>query len=230
MVSPQSGPWIAGRHVQHSPLSRPHSPGRGPKGKDSFTADFEQLTFRRVINTLSSPSAELTDRARRSRPTATGRLPCKAPSAARSGDFDDSTVLGEAIGGISQTVRDGERVRNQQRVAVATKFDQPMAIFEGWVRLDGTMTGPRATVHESGLFPVEIAIPLTELQGSRTHDSLLPPTFTREIPTGFIDEPRPKPPPDPVDQAPLPRNPFAPKSIEHQGSPSTHGANEEGIH
>ncbi|WP_438269173.1 scabin-related ADP-ribosyltransferase [Mycobacterium simiae] len=181
-----------GAMSQHSPLSRP---GRGTKGTDSFTANFEQLTFRRVINTLSSPSAELTEglaeTTDRNKQTST-----QGALGGRGGDFDDGTVLGEAIFGTNRTSRDGERVRNQERVAVATKFTQPMAIFDGWVRLDGTMTGPKATVHESGLFPVEIAIPLTELQGSRTHDSSLPPSFTRSVPTGFIDAPRPKPPRD----------------------------------
>ncbi|MEC4764349.1 NUDIX domain-containing protein, partial [Mycobacterium sherrisii] len=177
---------------QHSPLSRP---GHGTKGADSFTADFEQLTFRRVINTLSSPSAELTEGLAETTDR-NKQISTQGALGGRGGDFDDGAVLGEAIFGTNRTSRDGDRVRNQERVAVATKFTQPMAIFDGWVRLDGTMAGPKATVHESGLFPVEIAIPLTELQGSRTHDASLPPSFTRSVPTGFIDEPRPKPPRD----------------------------------
>jgi hypothetical protein len=58
------------------------------------------------------------------------------------------------------------------------------------VRIDGTMTGSKATVHESGLFPIEIAIPLSELLGSRTHDDVLPPTFDRLNPAGFVNIPQ----------------------------------------
>ncbi|BBX39881.1 WXG100-like domain-containing protein [Mycobacterium simiae] len=201
--------------TQHSPLTRTQLSGRGSKAKAALTADFERLTFRRVINTLSSPSTEITQG--KASTTDRGRqTSVQGALGGRGGEVEGSKVLGEVIAGVNRTVRDGERVRDQERVAVATKFDQPMAIFEGWVRIDGTMTGSKATVHESGLFPVEIAIPLTELQGSRQHDSVLPPTFTRDAPTGFIDHPRNKPAAEsaqpaaePVRQVPEPVQPAA---------------------
>ena len=202
--------------TQHSPLTRTKLSGPNSKTKVSFTADIEQLTYKRTIKTLSSPSMEITEGSA-STTERNGQVSVQGALGGRGGDVNGGSVLGEAMAGATETVRDSERVRDQQRVAVGTKFDQPMAIFEGWVRLDGTMTGSKSTVHESGLFPVEIAIPLTELQGSRTHDFKLPPTFTRDSQSGFIDEPRPKPPRDPVDQAPQPKNPFTPKSIGHRG-------------
>ena len=202
--------------TQHSPLTRTKLSGPNSKTKVSFTADIEQLTYKRTIKTLSSPSMEITEGSA-STTERNRQVSVQGALGGKGGDVNGGSVLGEAMAGATETVRDSERVRDQQRVAVGTKFDQPMAVFEGWVRLDGTMTGSKSTVHESGLFPVEIAIPLTELQGSRTHDFKLPPTFTRESQTGFIDEPRPKPPRDPVDQAPQPKNPFAPKSIGHKG-------------
>ncbi len=177
--------------TQHSPLTRTELSGPGSSTKASLTADIEQLTFRRVIDPLSSPSFELTEGSE-STITSNRQISEHAALGGR-GDVAGGSVLGEVIGGVSQTVRDGDRVRNQERVVAATKFQQPMAVFEGWVRLDATMTGSKSTVHESGLFPVEIAIPLTELQGSRTHDDRLPPTFTRDQPQGFVDHPRPKP-------------------------------------
>ncbi len=182
--------------TQHSPLTLTELSGPRSSTKASLTADIERLTFQRMINTtLSSPSSEMTTG------SATTINHNKQTSLAgavggRAGDVEDSTVFFEALGGVNITVRDGDRVRNQERVVVATKFDQPMAIFGGWVRLDATLTGSMATVHESGLFPVEIAIPLSELQGSRTHDAERPPTFTRDNPTGFVHEP-------PVKDAPL---------------------------
>ncbi len=202
--------------TQHSPLTRTKLSGPNSKTKVSFTADIEQLTYKRTIKTLSSPSMEITEGSA-STTERNGQVSAIGALGGRGGDVNGGSVLGEAMAGATETVRDSERVRDQQRVAVGTKFDQPMAIFEGWVRLDGTMTGSKSTVHESGLFPVEIAIPLTELQGSRTHDFKLPPTFTRDSQTGFIDEPRPKPPRDPVDQAPRSKNPLAPKTIGHKG-------------
>ncbi|WP_254902300.1 hypothetical protein [Mycobacterium simiae] len=192
--------------TQHSPLAH--------RGADAFTADLEKLTFRRVINTLSSPSAELTEGSavtvERNRQTSV-----QAAAGGRGDHINDSTVLGEAIAGTNRTRRNGERVRNQHRVAVTTKFDQPMAVFDGWVRIDGTMRGSKATVHESGLFPVEIAIPLSELQGSRQHDSHLPPTFTRDQPTGFIEQP-PKSS-DITGEAPLRTAPPASEPTRQQG-------------
>src|ERR1700743_2738613 len=139
----------------------------------------------------------------------------------RGGDVFDSTILGEAIGGGNQSVRDNDRQRDQERVAVATKFEQPMAIFEGWVRIDGTMTGSKATVHESGLFPVEIAIPLTELQGAREHQEDLPPTFTRDFTTGFVDDPTRTPAPPSVRNTPvIPEVEGPPASPVHVPSPT----------
>ncbi|MFP1155241.1 hypothetical protein ACK280_24655 [Mycobacterium sherrisii] len=198
--------------TQHSPLAH--------RGTDAFTADIEKLTFRRVINTLSSPSAELTEGSavtvERNRQTS-----LQAAAGGRGDHINDSTVLGEAIGGTNRTRRDGERVRNQHRVAVTTKFDQPMAVFDGWVRIDGTIRGSKATVHESGLFPVEVAIPLSELQGSRQHDSHLPPTFTRNQPTGFIEQP-PKPS-NTTGKAPLPTAPPASQPTKHPGGEAPKG-------
>ncbi|WP_044506242.1 hypothetical protein, partial [Mycobacterium simiae] len=192
--------------TQHSPLAH--------RGTDAFTADIEKLTFRRVINTLSSPSAELTEGSavtvERNRQTS-----LQAAAGGRGDHINDSTVLGEAIGGTNRTKRVGERVRNQHRVAVTTKFDQPMAVFDGWVRIDGTIRGSKATVHESGHFPVEVAIPLSELQGSRQHDSHLPPTFTRDQPTGFVEQP-PKSS-ETTGKASLPTAPPASQPTEHQG-------------
>jgi hypothetical protein len=181
---------------QQSPfMVHMESSGLGPSTKVMFTADFEQLTYRRVINALASPSAEITEgltitNTENRQPSLQGAL------GGRFGQVAGAPVLVDLIAGVNRTVRDGDRSRNQQRVAVATKFEQTLAIFDGWVRLDGTMVGSKATVHESGLFPIEIAIPLTELQGSRVHDSPLPPTFTRAFPMGFVDEPRSTPPPD----------------------------------
>ncbi|MYS24571.1 hypothetical protein GTW78_31800 [Streptomyces sp. SID4948] len=201
--------------TQHSPLIRTELSGPGSSTKTSLTADIERLTFRRVITPLSSPSTEVTQGSATTT-TRNRQFGEQAALGGRGGDVAGGPVLGEVIGGVTKTLRDGDRVRNQERVVVATKFDQPMAIFDGWVRLDGTMTGSKSTVHESGLFPVEIAIPLTELQGSRDHDSVLPPTFTRDHPTGFVDEPRPKPAPDPVDLT-RPANPDTRTGFGHQG-------------
>ena len=202
--------------TQHSPLTRTKLSGPNSKTKVSFTADIEQLTYKRTIKTLSSPSMEITEGSA-STTERNRQVSAQGALGGRGGDVNGSSVLGEVIAGGTETVRDSERVRDQQRVAVGTKFDQPMAIFEGWVRLDGTMTGSKSTVHESGLFPVEIAIPLTELQGSRTHDLSCRPPSPATSQSGFIDEPRPKPPRDAVDQAPQPKNPFAPKAIGHKG-------------
>ena len=157
--------------TQHSPLTRTQLSGPGSSTKVSMTADIEELTFRRVIDPLSSPSFEVTEGSD-STITRNRQISEQVALGGRGGDVAGSPVLGEVIGGASKTVRDGDRVRNRERVAVATKFDQPMAVFEGWVRLDATMTGSKATVHESGLFPVEIAIPLSELQGSRARGRL----------------------------------------------------------
>jgi hypothetical protein len=208
--------------TQHSPLSRTELSGPGSSTKASLAADIEQLTFRRVIDPLSSPSFELTEGSE-STITRNRQISEHAALGGRGGDVAGGSVLGEVIGGVSQTVRDGDRVRNQERVVAATKFDQPMAVFEGWVRLDATMTGSKSTVHESGLFPVEIAIPLTELQGSRTHDSRLPPTFTPDHPQGFVGL---KPPSDPVGPklqwtAP-PRVKLPPRPPEHALKESWH--------
>ncbi|WP_232002942.1 NUDIX domain-containing protein, partial [Mycobacterium sp. 1245801.1] len=187
--------------TQHSPLTRILSSGRLSKTKVALTADIERLTFKRVINTLSSPSAELT-RGSTSTLDRNTQTSVQGALGGRGGDFNDGMVLAEPIAGVSRFVRDAERVRNQERVAVGTKFDQDMAVFEGWVRLDGTMTGSVSTVHESGLFSVEIAIPLTELQGWRMHDDALPPTFTKDMPTGFIDKPAERDPAGQLGESP----------------------------
>ena len=161
--------------TQHSPLTRTKLSGPNSKTKVSFTADIEQLTYKRTIKTLSSPSMEITEGSA-STTERNRQVSAQGALGGRGGDVNGGSVLGEAMAGGTETVRDSERVRDQQRVAVGTKFDQPMAIFEGWVRLDGTMTGSKSTVHESGLFPVEIAIPLTELAGGPTTSSCRPPS------------------------------------------------------
>ncbi|MDV3128456.1 DUF3626 domain-containing protein [Mycobacterium sp. 21AC1] len=167
--------------TQHSPLVYTGPGG----GKVAVTADFEQLTFRRVVETLASPSYEVSEGpaggVTRNRQTGgQGGL------GGRGGDVADGSVLGEVIVGGSQAKRSGDRFRDRRREAVGTKFDQRLAVFEGWVRLDAVATGPKATSHESGLFPVEIAIPLSELQGEREHDTLSPPSFSREQAQGFV--------------------------------------------
>ncbi|WP_197376631.1 WXG100-like domain-containing protein [Mycolicibacterium baixiangningiae] len=167
--------------TQHSPLVYTR-PGMG---KVAVTADFEQLTFRRVVETLASPSYEVSEGpagvvTRNRQTSGQGAL------GGRGGDVANGSVLGELIVGGSQAERSGDRFRDRRRDAVGTKFDQQVAVFEGWIRLDAVTTGPKATAHESGLFPVEIAIPLSELQGAREHDAVLPPTFGREQPQGFV--------------------------------------------
>src|SRR5690242_19380905 len=87
-------------------------------------------------------------------------------------------------------------VRPMSRVG-AFKFEQEMAVFKGWVRLDATMKGTRATVHESGLVPIEIAIPVAELASFTTGDTGRRPTFNRLRPTGHIEEKTIKPRSDP---------------------------------
>ena len=206
---------LAGMSQKH-PLIHSELSGPGSATKTSFTADFEQLTFRRVIEPLASPSAEVTEG------SATTTTHNRQPSAqlafgASGGDLAGSPIAGEVIGGTTQTIRDGDRGRHQERVAVATKFDQKMAIFDGWVRLDGTMVGSKATVHESGLFPVEIAVPLTELQFSRLHDTPLPPTFTKAHREGFVEHPRSKPPRDPVPDPLPPKDGNAIKAFGRNG-------------
>ncbi|MET0476137.1 MAG: toxin glutamine deamidase domain-containing protein, partial [Mycobacterium sp.] len=172
--------------TQHSPLTTAELSGPGSSSTLALTADIENLTYRRTIDkVLSSPSMENTEGATTTT-ISTKQISGQAALGGRGGDVAGGPVLGEVIAGANQTVREGNRVREQQRVVVATKFEQPMAIFDGWVRIDGTMTGSKATVHESGLFPIEIAIPLSELQGSRTHDAVLPPTFDRSHPAGFV--------------------------------------------
>ncbi|OBA57210.1 hypothetical protein A5647_24340 [Mycobacterium sp. 1100029.7] len=206
--------------TQQSPLSRTQLTGPGSKTKTSLVANFEELKFRRVIEPLSSPSTEAVESSaktiERNRQT-TAQLGLGG----RGGDVAGSPVLGEAIIGGQHVARDSERLGEQQRVALATKFDQKMAIFDGWVRLDGYMTGSVATVHESGLFPVEIAIPLSELQGSRIHDDEVRPTFTRDEPAGFVDHPRPKREPDLVDRAPFPKHPDPPKAMGYTHRPGS---------
>ncbi|MGV9802826.1 scabin-related ADP-ribosyltransferase [Mycobacterium sp. NPDC003449] len=167
--------------TQHSPLvyTRPGV------GKVAVTADFEQLTFRRVVETLASPSYEVSEGpaggVTRNRQTGgQGAL------GGRGGDVADGSVLGEVIVGGSQAERSGDRFRDRRREAVGTKFDQRLAVFEGWIRLDVVAAGPKARAHDSGLFPVEIAIPLSELQGAREHDTVSPPSFSREQPQGFV--------------------------------------------
>ncbi|MGV9803277.1 WXG100-like domain-containing protein [Mycobacterium sp. NPDC003449] len=175
--------------TQHSPLTSTELAGPGSSSTLALTADIENLTYRRTIDkVLSSPSMESTEGSTTTT-VSTKQIAGQAALGGRGGDVAGAPVLGEAIAGANQTTREGNRVREQQRTVVQTKFEQPMAIFDGWVRIDGTMTGPKATVHESGLFPVEIAIPLTELQGSRTHDAVLPPTFDRSNPAGFVEAP-----------------------------------------
>ena len=203
--------------TQHSPLTRTALSGPGSATKSALTADITQLTFQRVITPAVSRGDEFTEGAATTT-TRNWQLSQQGVLAGRGGDVaGGGPVQGDGLGGFTASVRDGDRERNQERVVVATKFDQPMAIFEGLVRLDATLTGSKATVHDSGLFPVELAIPLTELTGSRKHDHTLPPTFTRENPTGFIDHPPATPKRDLKDLAPLPRNPFAPKALGHQG-------------
>lgn len=175
--------------TQHSPLTRTELSGPGSSNSLALTADIENLTYRRTIGkVMSAPSLENTE-GRTTTTISTRQTSGQGALGGRGGDMSAVPVLGEVIGGINHTVRDGSRVREQQRMAVATKFEQPMAIFDGWVRIDATLTGSKVTVHESGLFPVEIAIPLTELQGSRTHDAVTPPTFDRTHPEGFVRVP-----------------------------------------
>ncbi|MDV3128455.1 hypothetical protein M1247_26340 [Mycobacterium sp. 21AC1] len=177
--------------TQHSPLTSTELAGPGSSSTLALTADIENLTYRRTIaKVLSSPSMESTEGSTTTT-VSTKQIAGQGALGGRGGDVAGGPVLGEVIVGANQTAREGSRVREQQRAVVQTKFEQPMAIFDGWVRIDGTMTGSRATVHESGLFPVEIAIPLTELQGSRTHDAVLPPTFDRSSPAGFVEAPAP---------------------------------------
>ena len=205
--------------TQHSPLTFTQLSGRGSKTKVSFTADFEKLTYLRVSDKmLSSPSMEIT-KGSASVEEHNRQVSTQGALGGRGGDVNDGMVLGEAIAGANQTVRDNDGQREQERVAVATKFEQPMAIFEGWVRIDGTMTGTKATVHESGLFRVEIAIPLTELQGAREHQDDLPPTFTRDAQTGFVDDPSRNPPSEPVHAArPIKPDTLAKQPLKTMGS------------
>ncbi|OBI96313.1 NUDIX hydrolase [Mycobacterium sp. 1465703.0] len=189
-----------GSMTQHSPLTLELS-GPGPKTKVSFTADFEKLTYKRVVDKmLSSPSMEITEGSTST--TEKNRQDVLLGAGGARTDINNGTGFAEAIGLGNHNVRDNDRQRDQERVAVATKFEQPMAIFDGWVRMDGTMTGSRATVHESGLFRVEIAIPLSELEGAREHQENLPPTFTRDAKTGFIDDPSRPAAPQPVSRQP----------------------------
>lgn len=172
--------------TQHSPLITAELAGPGSSSALALTADIENLTYRRTVDqVLSSPSMENTE-GTTTTTISTQQISGQAALGGRGGDVAGGPVLGEVIGGANRTVRDGDRVREQQRMVVATKFEQPMAIFDGWVRIDAAMTGTKAAVHESGLFPVEIAIPLSELQGSRTHDAELPPTFDRSEPAGIV--------------------------------------------
>ncbi|GAS97987.1 uncharacterized protein RMCC_4952 [Mycolicibacterium canariasense] len=174
--------------TQHSPLTIADLSGPGSSSGLALTADIANLTYRRTIDeVVSSPSMENTEGATTTT-TSTEQISAQAALGGR-GDVAGGALLGEVIAGANQTVREGDRTREQQRMVVATKFAQPMAIFDGWVRIDGTMTGPKATVHESGLFPIEIAIPLSELQGSRTHDAVQPPTFDRSRPAGIAATP-----------------------------------------
>ena len=192
-VGPQVSTWFHLNRIrsalpgmtQHSPLTLARLSGLNSSHAVALTADFEKLTFSRVLTTLASPSYEVTEGPANT-VTDNGQLSGQLALGGRGGDIAGGTVLGEVIAGGTHTLRTGDRVRNRRRVAVGTKFDQQLALFDGWVRLDASMTGPKATVHDSGLFRVEIAIPLTELQGSRTHHAVLPPTFTREHPRGLV--------------------------------------------
>jgi hypothetical protein len=186
-----------GPMTQHSPLTFTELSGPGSKTKVAFTADFEKLTYKRVVDKmLSSPSMDITEGSAST--TEKNRQDVLLGTGGGRTDVNNGTFFAEAIAGGNRNVRDNDRQRDQERVAVATKFEQPMAIFDGWVRIDATMTGSRATVHESGQFPVEIAIPLTELQGAREHQEDPPPTFTRDVTTGFVDDPSRTPAPKPV--------------------------------
>jgi hypothetical protein len=151
--------------TQHSPLTRTKLSGPNSKTKVSFTADIEQLTYKRTIKTLSSPSMEITEGSA-STTERTRQVSAQGALGGRGGDVNGGSVLGEAMAGATETVRDSERTREQQRVAVGTKFDQPMAIFEGGC-LDGTMTGPSPPCPSRACFRGDCD-PADRVAGSRT--------------------------------------------------------------
>ncbi len=200
---------------QHSPLTHLDFAGTGSKA--FVTADFEELTFDRVVEPLSSPSYEFT--AGKATAVSTAKQHSSQGVLGRRDDNLGRPVSEMSHGRTQTTYGDGDRMRRQERVAVTAKFDQPMAVFSGWVRLDAWMTSSNKTVHESGLFFVDIAIPLSELRAPQIHEHVLPPTFTRSHPGGFVERPRLKVAPDPVDKAPLPRNPFAPRAFGSENGP-----------
>ncbi|MCX4596756.1 hypothetical protein OG819_46120 [Streptomyces sp. NBC_01549] len=169
--------------TRHTPLTWTDRSGRGSSA--SFTADLHELTYRRTIDTLSSPSAEVTRSVAVSTAGST-QHGLQGALGGHGGDVFGGDVLGEAITGATTTTRDGDRQRAAERVVVATKYDVTMAVFDGWVRLDGTLRGPLGTVRQSGLFPVQIAVPLSESQGSRIHDAAAAPVFTAARPSGFV--------------------------------------------
>ncbi|MFJ5521221.1 hypothetical protein ACIQB4_29820 [Streptomyces griseoluteus] len=175
--------------TRHTPLTWTGRSGHATSA--SFTADFHELTFRRTIKTLSSPSAETTRGVTTTRSDA-AQHGAQLALGGRGGDIAGGNVLGEVIAGSTRVTRDGDRQRELERTVVATKFDVEMAVFDGWVRLDGTLSGPRGTVRDSGLFPVQIAVPFGDLLGSRVHDSPEAPVFTAERPSGFVPQARRK--------------------------------------
>ncbi|WP_445161742.1 WXG100-like domain-containing protein [Mycobacterium sp. Dal123C01] len=163
--------------------------------KASFVANIHELTYLRDFVPLSSPGTELTTG------YANTAFRDKQNHGHGSLGEDGETLLGEGIFGLDQSKRVGDELRAEQRESVVTKFDQRMAEYSGWVRIDGTIEGSmrfgsKRTVHESGLFPIQIAIPYTELaaQAQNPHD--LPPTFRRDWPDGYFGKP---PDADPVE-------------------------------
>ncbi len=153
--------------------------------KASFVANIHELTYLREFFPLSSPGTELT----------TGYANTASRDKQNHGHGslgeDSETLLGEGIFGLDQNIEAGDDLRAGRRESVVTKFDQRMAEYSGWLRIDGTIEGSRRfgtkrTVHESGLFPIQIAIPHTELAARAQNPHDLPPTFRRDWPDGYF--------------------------------------------
>jgi hypothetical protein len=155
--------------TQHSPLTRTRLSGPTSKTKVSFTADIERLTYKRTIKTLSSPSMEITEGSTRTNDR-TQQTSAQLGLGGK-GDVGDGSLLGEGLGGYTGTARDSETVREQQRVAVGTKFDQPMAIFEG-ARVGSVPGGDRGPVDRTAGFtdpPRRVAAHLHPRRAVRFH-------------------------------------------------------------
>ncbi len=201
--------------TQGGPLVSSQLSGPGSHTKASLTAEFDRLTFQRVITPLSSPSTEFVQGSSKIVEHNKQTTP-QVALGGRNIDIDDLKFLMEPIVGTRWTTRDRETFGEQQRHVVASKIQQEMAIFTGQVLIKAEMVGSRATTQQTIPMAVTIAIPTSELRGSRIHDAHLPPTFDKESPTGFIDTPRAKGAPDPVEPPKL-KDLNTPKAFGHKG-------------